>query len=169
MIRSLITAIAIACAPCIARSAPASEDSIREILRVTETRKLVESMVTQLDPMMKGLMQQVLGRALTAEEQRVADSLTPKMSAMMKEELNWDTLEPIYVRIYKQSFSQDEVDGMLAFYKSAAGEALIKKMPMVMQQSMAAMQERIGPMMQKIQKAVEETAAEIQASGEQKS
>jgi hypothetical protein len=164
MIRNLVTLTFILLVASIAKSEPASETSIREILRVTEARKLVEGMFAQVDAMLKGSMQQAIGRALTADEQRVADRLAAKMSLMMKEEVSWENLEPLYLRIYRDSFTQEEVDGMLSFYRSAAGEALIKKMPMVMHQSMLAMQERMGPMMRKIQRSIEETVAEIKAS-----
>ncbi len=164
MIRNLVTLTFILLVASIAKSEPASETSIREILRVTEARKLVEGMFAQVDAMLKGSMQQAIGRALTADELRVADRLAAKMSLMMKEEVSWENLEPLYLRIYRDSFTQEEVDGMLSFYRSAAGEALIKKMPMVMHQSMLAMQERMGPMMQKIQRSIEETVAEIKAS-----
>lgn len=161
MLRVIIAALAIACSATTALSAPPSKDSIREILRVTDARKLVEGMIPQMEAMIKGSTQQALGRALNENEQRIVDSLTSKLLRMMKDELNWETLEPLYLRIYAESFTQEEVDGMLAFYKSPAGEALIKKMPLVVQQSMTAMQERMGPMMQKIQAAIEDTVEEI--------
>jgi hypothetical protein len=54
---------------------------------------------------------------------------------------------------------------MLAFYKSPAGQAMIKKMPVVMQHSMQAMQQTLTPVMQKMQTIVQETVAEIEAEG----
>ncbi len=50
---------------------------------------------------------------------------------------------------------------MIAFYKSPAGVALIQKMPAIMQESMIAMQERMGPIMQNIQKSLQEAALEM--------
>ncbi len=69
----------------------------------------------------------------------------------------------MYTRIYMESFTQDEVDGMLAFYATPAGQALIKKMPVAMQKTMEAMQQMMGPMMQKLQAIQSESIAELQA------
>ena len=43
---------------------------------------------------------------------------------------------------------------MLAIYKTTAGQAVIKKMPLVMQRSIAMMQEIMSPMMPKMQAIV---------------
>lgn len=145
---------------------PASEASIREILRLTEAQKLVDGMFTQVEAMMKQSMDQgFAGLPLSAEERvqakEMADRMTTKMMALMRDELKWSKLEPMYIQIYQKSFTQEEVDGMVEFYKSRAGMALIKKMPTVMQESMGAMQQFMGPMMQKIGEAVQETVEEM--------
>ena len=161
-----ITLLTFALSLSVARAAepPASEGSIREMLAVIDARKLVDGIFPQVEAMMKASTQQAMkGRTPSPEEQSAIDKMTTKTMAMMREELDWDKLEPLYMRIYQKSFSQDEVDGLIAFYKSPAGAALIKKMPIVMQQCMAAMQELIGPMMQKTQAYVKETIEELKA------
>jgi len=164
MKRILLALLAIACSAASAADTPASEASIKELLTVADTRKIVDGMLGQIEGFTKAAMQKALGgRTLSPEEQQTADKMSSKMTAAMREELSWEKLEPLYIKIYQQSFTQEELDGILAFYKSPAGAALIKKMPVVMQNSMAAMQERMGPMMEKIQKAAVETAAEIDA------
>ena len=55
---------------------------------------------------------------------------------------------------------------MLAFYKTPAGQAVLGKMPAVMQNTMDEMQQLMGPVMQKIQKMQEEVVAEMK--GEEK-
>ena len=65
------------------------------------------------------------------------------MSAMFKEELSWKVLEPMFLKIYRESLTQYEVDGMVDFYKSDAGKALALKMPLIMQKTMQSMQERM--------------------------
>jgi uncharacterized protein len=165
MFRSLIIASALAFSVAHAADVPASEASIREMLSVTEARKLIDGMFPQIEAMMKNSMQQALnGQPLSAEQQKIADKMNTKMMALMRDELSWDKLEPLYLSVYQKSFTQAELDGMLAFYKTPAGTAMIKKMPVVLAQTMSAMQQKMGPMMQKIQQAVQETVAEIEAT-----
>ncbi len=169
MIRLLFVAFVLICSNSYGADVPASEASIKELLVVTDVRKLVEGMFTQVDGMMKASMKQALGKsAPSAEEQKMTDKVCAKTALMMKEELDWDKLEPLYLSIYQKTFTQEEVNGLLAFYKSPAGVALVKKMPLVMQYTMAAMQERMGPLMQKTQKLVAEAVAEIEAEKSKK-
>ena len=48
------------------------------------------------------------------------------------------------------------IQGMLAFYRTPAGQAVIEKMPLVMQNTMQAVQERMGAMMPAMQKMIAE-------------
>jgi hypothetical protein len=67
------------------------------------------------------------------------------------------------ISIYVTVFSEDELKGMLAFYKSPVGQAVISKMPAVMQQSMALMQKRVPGLQEQIIKISEELDEEIKA------
>ena len=66
--------------------------------------------------------------------------------------------------IYRNTFSQAEVDGMLGFYRSPAGQAVIAKMPLVMQNTMQSMQGRMAVMMPRIQELQRDTVARLRAT-----
>jgi hypothetical protein len=70
---------------------------------------------------------------------------------------------PIYLKIYADSFSQAEVAGMLSFYRSPVGHAVVQKLPLVMQNTMTSMQQRMAALVPKIQQLAQEPAAEIKA------
>ena len=82
----------------------------------------------------------------------------------MREEMTWDKLRRLYVQIYQQSFIQEEIDGLIAFYESPAGVAFVEKMPFVMQKSMSIMQSRMAPMIEKMKAAMKEAIAEPKAA-----
>ncbi len=141
-------------------SAP-TDESIRQLLSVTGTRKLADDAIRQMEGQMRARIRQSLhGRQLGAPQQKVIDDYVDQVVALMRKELAWDSLEPAYIRIYRESFSQDEIDGMLAFYRTPAGQAVVRKMPLVMKQSMLELQARMGPLMLKLhaiqQKAIED-------------
>ena len=54
---------------------------------------------------------------------------------------------------------------MLAFYKSPSGQAVLAKMPTVMQQGMQYMKGQMTTLMPEIQKINEETETRLQAYG----
>jgi hypothetical protein len=120
--------------------------------------------MTQMDTMLQQTMKQATqGRKIPPKVQKDIDKRQAEMMAMLKEMLDWKKLEPMYTRVYQKSFTQQEVDGMIAFYRTPAGQAVINKMPLVMQNTMNEMQEMMGPAIQKMQKMQEEVIAELKA------
>jgi len=153
-----------AAAVCVATDAPPSEASVKQLLELAQAHKLIDTMTSQVDTLMKSAMQQVTnGRPVPIEAQKIFDKCHNDVMTIMREEFSWEKLEPMYVRIYQKSFSQQEVDGMIAFYKTPAGQAVINKLPTVMQNSLIEVQQMMGPMMQRIQKMQQDVVATIQA------
>jgi hypothetical protein len=147
-----------------AGGAAPSEASIKQLLEVAQAHKLIDGMMTQMDAFMKTAMQQAAqGQQIPAEVQKDIDKRQAEMVAAMKEMLDWNKLEPLYVRVYQKSFTQQEVDGMIAFYKTPTGQAVLTKMPVVMQNTMTEMQQMIAPLMQRIKQMQQEVVTEIEA------
>jgi hypothetical protein len=150
-------------------SASPTEPSIKQLLEVAQTRKLVDSVIAQMNNLMlQAIAQATKGQQISPKVQKDIDQRRDEMVSLMKELLDWKKLEPMYVRIYQKSFTQPEVDGMLAFYKTPAGQAVISKMPTVMQSSIDEMQQLMGPVMEKIQRTQQDVAAELKAESKTK-
>lgn len=67
---------------------------------------------------------------------------------------------------FRDSFTQDEIDGAIRFYKSAAGQAYVKKLPLVMQNVMREMPDFMKPVQEKmlaIQKEFQQELKDLQA------
>lgn len=143
----------------------ASSESIKQLLGITEIRKLLDGMSTQIDGMLRNSMRQTLrGKPVSPEQQKILDDMQAELLGLVQAELNWDKMESMYVKIYQESFSQDEVDGMLAFYQTPAGKALIRKMPQVTQATMIEVQKSMSIFMPKLQKIQQEAMAKLQAT-----
>lgn len=148
---------------------PPSEASIKQLLEAAHARKLIDSVMAQMDTVMKQTIQQATqGQTVPPKVQKDIDKREGEMMAALKEMLDWNKLEPMYVRVYQKSFTQSEVDGMIAFYKTPAGQAVISKMPVVMQNTMNEMQQMMAPMMQRLQKMQQDVVAEMKAEKENK-
>lgn len=149
--------------PAMANDAPASDESIRELLAITDAHKLIDTVRAQVDAMVKTSSQQALqGKAITPERQAILDRMRTKMEGVIDEMLSWDTLQSVYLRTYRASFTQHELDGIIKFYKTPAGHAMIKKMPVVMQNVMGEMQGLLHPMQQRMQEIQRETLQELE-------
>src|SRR5262249_16135383 len=123
---------------------------------------LIDGMYAQVDATMQKSIQDALGgQQLTPEQQKIFDDMRARMIVILKDTMNWETLEPMFIDLYKKTFPQQEGDGMPAFYKSNAGKAVIAKLPLVMQNTMGMMQNRLAAMMPKVQQLQQETMAQL--------
>ena len=73
-------------------------------------------------------------------------------------------MEPEIVAVYRESFTQEEIDAQLSFYRSPGGQAVIAKMPMVMQKSMEMSQRQMHRLMPKMQALMKETLSDAKAA-----
>src|SRR4051812_31679076 len=114
----------VACATVCA--APPSKESVEKLLVATEVEKLLGSMQEQIDGVMKNTMVQAFrGQELPAEARDFSDRFQQKMMANLKSELSWERMKELYIRVYSETFTQEEIDGLLDFYGSPAGKAFV--------------------------------------------
>lgn len=147
-------------------AAPASESSIRTLLNITESRKLVDGIKAQTEGMMDITIKQSLaGKQPSPKQTQAINKMKKNTVAVLQTEMSWNKLEPMYVRLYKETFTQEEVDGMIAFYKTPAGKAVITKMPTLMQKTMIEMQKTMVTMMPKLQQVQQQFVADMKEAG----
>jgi len=147
-----------------AGDSPASEASVRQLLEVTQTKQLLDNMMGQADAMMQNTMKQAAGGAtFTPEQQAVMDEMRSKMLALLASEMKWETLESDFIDIYRKSFTEQDIAGMLEFYRTKAGQAVLTKMPVVMQHSMELMQRKMLSMSPKMQQIQRESVEKMKA------
>ena len=160
----ILIAFVLLCPTLYAAETPPSDASLKQLLEVARAHETLDAVTAQMDTMMKTMFQQVTaGQAASPEMQKIFDKAQAEVIAMCKEELTWEKMEPMYLRIYRKSLSQSEVDGMIAFYKTPAGQALITKMPVIMQNTMAEVGQMLGPMTQRAEQMQKDLIAELQA------
>ena len=127
--------------PVFANDAPPSDVSIQELLTLTRSEELVNGMKPQLNAMISASINQVSqGHQATPERQAVIDRMREKMVTAFDESFNFESMQMITLRVYQATYTQDEVDGLIAFYKTPPGQALINKRQPMMQNMMAEMQ-----------------------------
>jgi hypothetical protein len=147
-----------------------SDASIKQLLEVTQARKMVDTTNGQMQAMMKNAMQAATqGQSVTPKIQKEIDDVEQQITSEVKEALNWNKLEAMYIRVYQKSFTADEVDGLVAFYKSPVGQALLTKMPIVLKNTTTELQQMVMPMMQRMQQKQQQIAGEVQAEKAKKS
>ena len=150
-----------------AQAAKPSEASVRQLFEVMHSSKLLDAYMTQIDTTVRASMQQALaGQQLNPKQQKILDDMGRQIGSLVKAELNWPAIEPLMIDVYRNTFSQHEVDGMLAFYRSEAGQAVIAKLPTAMQLSMTGIQSHAQALTPKIVQLEKDTAAQLKAAAD---
>jgi len=135
-------------------SAGAQETSRRalaeELLNLMKMRENIEKsfdMVKQMIPMQMDRMMKAPGQTTMPAD---ASKRTEKMMDMVAQELSWDKIKDDYIALYAETFTDEELRGMIAFFKSPVGQAFISKQPEMMKKSMELSQKMIMKVMPKI-------------------
>ena len=102
----------------------AKEQSIRKLIRVTNGLQLGIQALDQIFAQLRPSVPQL------------SDEAWSKLVAELRGAAMAD-FEALLVPVYDRHFTQDEVDGLIAFYESPLGKKTIEKMPAVMGEAMA--------------------------------
>jgi hypothetical protein len=147
--------------------AAASPQSVERLMRVMKVEAQLDTIYSQTLPAMQNMMRQSLGQEMqSAEAERVLNAAVPRINKVVREELSWARLKPDFAAIYSDTFTQEEIDGLIAFYEGPIGSALVSKLPQLTQRSIQMMQQRMPAVMQKaMQVAKEEVDKERARSG----
>jgi hypothetical protein len=153
-----------------ATEAPASDAAVRELLEASDAHRLVDGLMKMVAGSFDQGMHAALGdKVLTPEQQKYVDASKESFLAAMGEMMSWEQLEPLYVEVYTQSFSQSEIEGLIAFYRSPAGIAFKEKMPAAMQLTMQKLQPRIATLSAKMEQQqhdlIEKLVADLKKPG----
>jgi hypothetical protein len=146
-------------------AAPPTTSSVEALLSATRADKVLDSMFTIFEQSMRqGMAASLQGQTPNAEQQRILDAMPGQLAQAFREEMTWARLEPIYVRVYQETFTQEEVNAITAFYKTPAGTASIDKMPVVMQKSMTESQALMRPLIDRFKAIQQQVVADVQAA-----
>ena len=142
-----------------------SDASLNELLVVTNVQKMLTDMDAQTNHMMNGVLQQSMqGKQINEAEKKALNNMKNRMTALLKAEYTWEKVKPNFMKIYRDSFTQDEVNGMIAFYKTPAGKAVVNKMPVVMEKTMVYTQSIMQGVMPQLQKIQQDFMTEMKAA-----
>ncbi|WP_374296212.1 DUF2059 domain-containing protein [Acinetobacter sp.] len=167
--KKLLTATAMSMAlfqPHTGMAATATEASVKELLQVTESEQMMDHMNAQMQKIISQSIQQVQqqqGQALSDVQVEVVHKYSKKVADIMAKGMKWSDLEPAMVKIYQDNFTQEDINGLIAFYKTPLGKTTIEKMPLVMQQSMAVGQDAMMKVMPELTEVMKGFVSELRA------
>lgn len=143
-----------------ARAQGADDARIDRLLEVMRARETVDAMFPQIEASQRQMMAQLTaGQSLDEAQQARIESILARSDQRLRDTLAWDNMAPLYRDIYRQTFNDEDIDAMLAFYGSPSGQRLLDKMPLLMQNSMTAVQQLVVPMLQQLEQDIRAEAS----------
>jgi hypothetical protein len=95
-----------------------------ELLQVSNTEAAMKQSVEKAREDQK---KQAAKIELPDELKDQAAQLQEKFNQAIDSRLDWGKLRPAMIKVYADAFTEEEMDGIIAFYKSPAGKALLAK------------------------------------------
>ncbi|MBV8709775.1 MAG: DUF2059 domain-containing protein [Acidobacteriaceae bacterium] len=139
---------------------------IEELFRITKPETLIEQALGQYKAAFsqaatQGFNQEVRKFDDPAKYQADFSRLQERVFNLLNQRLNWQKIKPQYMQAYSDTFSTDELSGMLAFYRSPAGQAYINKTPGLMAKFGAIGQQQMAGTGPEIQKMMNDFMADL--------
>ncbi|MDQ2835101.1 MAG: DUF2059 domain-containing protein [Acidobacteriota bacterium] len=118
------------CLPSVSRADEASKRAkAKELFAVLHLDKLTAQLMDQVMKQASSFSNQVDGGKMTPEMQTKFASFQKQVFDLLNAQIGWNAMEPQYEQVYAQTYTEEEMDAMLAFYKSPLGSSIVAKMP----------------------------------------
>jgi hypothetical protein len=132
-----------------------------ELLEVMETQKNIEYIEKTLEIMTQRQLASLQKMEFVGEEFEKFQSLTKQIMDMIAKEMSWDNMKDDYITIYADTFTEEELKGIIEFYKSPVGRKFTKKTPELLRRSMELSQKKMEELTPKIKSMLEEMIKEL--------
>ena len=143
-------------------AAPARDASIGKLLTLAHAKTLHESVISDTDEMIDSTIKPMMQRQnLSPKQKSLIDSFIVKYKGIVKEELSWQKMMPSYIQIYRDTFTEQEINELIAFYESPTGKMFLTKIPVIMNKTSDLMREKIISIMTRMDSALTETMKEM--------
>jgi uncharacterized protein len=139
---------------------PARVAAIEELFLLTKPEQMQRQALPQfqasfmadferqfLDPLLQPIDRSKLAADLHDFEEQIM--------SVIADRVNFEKHRAEFVRMYAETFTADEINGMVAFYRSPAGEALLRKQSALATKGLALAQQQVQDAMPDIQKMTE--------------
>ena len=158
--RSVVLAL-LASLALVAHAESPSDGDVNRLLAASRAQTMLDSMLPQLEQMQREQFNQVAaGRQLTPNQQTQLQQVEERTRQTLTQAMSWSQMRPMYVDLYKRTFTREEVIAMAEFYESPAGQSLLDKTPQLMRNVMGAIQQKVAPLMANLQKDLDRILAE---------
>jgi hypothetical protein len=140
-----------------------ADDSIRLVkaellLTAMHVEQQQKEMMDQMSQMVLGQVKQQMKNQGPVSDAEMAkmEERQKRLFALVAETTSWKNMKPVFIRAYADTFTEAELDGIIAFYATPAGRAMVAKQPALNTKIMGSVQAQMQDLMPKIEAIMKE-------------
>ena len=121
--------------PLAARADEASHRAKAEqIMAILHTEEMVNKICDNITKQVDDAAQKSLSTTPSPDQQAKFDDFKKQIVQAVDAQIGWKSLKDSFADVYIKSFTEEQLDAIIAFYKTPAGAALLATMPNVNEQ-----------------------------------
>ena len=138
---------------------------VQELFTVMHVDRVSEQITGTVRRQLEASMHNLPGASeATPAQKKLLTDYESHVMALVDGSVNWKVLQPQMVDLYSSTYSEPEIDGILAFYKSSVGQTMLAKTPELTQKSMAITQTKLQALQPKISEMSQDFAKQYAAA-----
>lgn len=143
--------------------APTSE-SVESLLQLMKFPQAVDAILPEMENACKKALSASQGGKMTVDQQKLADKLTENMVAEFRSDINWEKLKSIPIKVFTDGFTREELDVLVAFFKTPEGPMVLKKFDAADKKVAGEMERQLAPFFKRLNTMIEDAISKVTAS-----
>jgi hypothetical protein len=103
------------------------------------------------------------GATLTAAQKKESADFQAKIEALVTDSFSWNALKPEYVKLYADTYTYEDLDGIINFYQSSVGQKMLASTPALMKQSSTIAMNHMQEVQPRMRQMLEDFQKQLQA------
>jgi hypothetical protein len=144
-------------------------EKVEQLFKLTHLEQTYGQIMTQVMAQTQQVTKQMFpdGAMTDAQKKELAD-FNNRATALVENSISWESMKPEYVKLYADVYTEDELDGIIAFYSSPVGQAMLTKTPALLKASSEIAMNRMTEIQPKMRQLIEDFSKQVQVQAEQK-
>src|SRR5215471_16030188 len=134
----------------------AKQAKVRELFALLHVEHVSDQIRSNVMSQTATIPKQLFGPEISPENKAKFDALQEKILQTVDAQVGWRVLEPQYVKLYTDTYTEEEINGIVAFYKTPAGAAMIAKSPDLGAKSIQLVQSKMAAIQPQLKQMVED-------------
>ena len=161
MRRTILLLMLVALSSSVSADESSRKAAALKLLEVSRAAEMVETVYDSMQPQFEAMAEQI---GVDEAQRPIFDRHMARVFEVLREELNWEKMEPYMIDAYAEVYTEQELLGLVDFYESPLGQKFMTKMPEMMTVTMEMTQTMMGGFYARFEELQAELMADLEAS-----